>query len=265
MRPLIPRVSVRVPASPFSLVIPQLNASSLRRPVSGAPARPHRRGALLLTLLLAAGCVPAVPRSPQLRPSATGTVQWIVEPGDVVRLRTFESSSTAGAAPTIVDNNIPVNERGEILLPNVGRVTVIGLTPTAVERTVVNSYAGRLDSTRVEVTFLRPLAVLGGVKQPGVQLAEPSASVVTLAARAGGPTRVGGDFRVFLLRPGSPNLEVSTADRVSELNVRSTDQLYIQDPSFAVRNEAGFRAIFEVVALITSSLTILFLITRKSI
>lgn len=212
-----------------------------------------RRCVFMITLL-AGGCVPTIPLTPEIAPVARGTNQWLVESGDVIRLRTWLTTDQSG--------DLPVNERGQVLIPNVGRLTVAGLSPTAVETLIVRAYSGRLDSSRVEVTFLRPVSVLGGVKSAGVQLADPSSSVLSLISRAGGPIRSGGDLRAFLLRAGEPTREISTADRVSDLGIRSTDQLYVQDPPFVIRNQAAIQSVLEVLNFLSTSLTIFFLVRR---
>jgi hypothetical protein len=110
--------------------------------------------------------------------------------------------------------------------------------------------------------MLRPIAVVGGVKNSGVQLADPSTSVLSLMVRAGGPVRTGGDVRVFVLRPGETTREVSTADLVADLGLRSTDQLYVQDPSFLLRNEGALRSVFGGLQLVAGALTVMYLVRR---
>jgi polysaccharide export outer membrane protein len=204
---------------------------------------------------VAAGCVPAVPIAPAAQPSARGASQWLVEPGDVIRLRTWLAPEQSG--------DLLVNDEGKVLLPLVGRVAVGGLKPDAVYGAVVQSYEGRLDPSKVEITFLRPVSVLGGVKLPSVQLADPSATVLSLITRSGGPTHPGGDLHAYVLRVGEPTHEISLADRVSDLGIRSSDQLYVQDPPFVVRNETAIRSVFEVLQLIGTTLTIVFLVNKK--
>lgn len=212
------------------------------------------RASLVLALALGA-CVPAVPVAPTARPSPQGTSQWQVEPGDVIRLKTWGVGDQSG--------ELVVNERGQVVVPNVGRLTVAGLTPAAVEALIVRSYTGRFDSSRVEVTFLRPVSVVGGVKLPGVTLADPSASVLSLVSKAGGPVRLGGDLKVYLLRVGEAAHEVSVGDRVSDLGIRSTDQLYVQDPPFAIRNEAAIRSVFELLQFVGTTVTLFLLIKKQ--
>ena len=172
----------------------------------------------------------------------------------MIRLRVWLAVDQSG--------DLPVNERGQILVPTVGRIDVAGRTPPVVEAQIVRAYAARLDSSKVEVTFLRPVSVLGGVKTPGIQLADPSATVLSLVSRAGGPLRPGGDVRAYLLRIGEPTREVSLADHVSDIGLRSADQLYVQDPPFVVRNEMAIRSVFELMQVVSTVITLIVLVRR---
>jgi polysaccharide export outer membrane protein len=211
------------------------------------------RGALALALVVA-GCVPAVPLAPTVQPTARNANLWLVEPGDVIRLRVWLASDQSG--------DLAVNERGQVLVPTVGRLIVAGLTPSVVESQIVRAYSTRLDSSKVEVLFLRPVSVVGGVKVPGIQLADPSATVLSLISRAGGPLRPGGDLHAYLLRIGEPTHEISTADRVSDIGIRSSDQLYVQDPPWIVRNEIAVRSVFEALQFVSTALTIVLLVRK---
>ncbi len=218
-----------------------------------AVRQPLRR-AFLASLLALAACVPAIPIPPTVQPVPRAAGAWLVEPGDVLRLRVWLSQDQSG--------DLPVNERGQVLVPNLGRLMVAGLTPAAVEAAIIRGFAGRLDSSKVDITFLRPVSVVGGVKTPGIQLADPSTSVLSLVSRSGGPLRPGGDIRAFMLRIGEPVREISMADRVSDLGIRGTDQLYVQDPPFVVRNEIAIRSVFEALQFVTTIVTLVLLTQR---
>jgi protein involved in polysaccharide export with SLBB domain len=220
----------------------------------GLPTAARVLCATLAALLSLTACVPAVPLSPTTQPSPRAANEWIVEPGDVIRLRVWLAVDQSG--------DLPVNERGQILLPTVGRLDVAGRTPPVVEAQIVRSYAARLDSSKVEVLFLRPVSVLGGVKTPGIQLADPSATVLSLISRAGGPLRPGGDLRAYLLRIGEPTREISLADHVSDVGIKSSDQLYVQDPPFVVRNETAIRSVFELMQVVSTVITLIVLVRR---
>ena len=194
-------------------------------------------------------CVPAIPLPPTVQPTPRAANEWLVEPGDVVRLRVWLSLDQSG--------DIPVNDRGQILVPTVGRLNVGGSTPPMVENTIIRAYAARLDSSKVEVMVLRPVSVLGGVKSPGIQLADPSATVLSLITRAGGPLRSGGDLRAYLLRIGEPTREISLADHVADIGIHAADQLYVQDPPFAIRNESVIRSTLELLQVVITLVIVL--------
>lgn len=190
-----------------------------------------------------------------MAPTPRGTYTWTVEPGDIIRLKNWGAPEQSG--------DLLVNERGVVLVPTVGHLPVQGMTPDSLERHIVHAFSGRVDPSRVEVQVLRPIAVTGGVKQPSVQLADASSSVLSLVTKAGGAVRIGGDSRVFLVRTGAPTREVSVADRIADLDLRSSDQLYVQDPPFAIRNDASIRAAYSIVQFAATLVTMFYLIRQN--
>ncbi len=196
-------------------------------------------------------CTPSVPRA-GIAPTPRGAESWTVEAGDIVRLKNWSAPEQSG--------DLPVNERGVVLVPTVGSLTVQGFTSDSLERVIVRAFSGRIDASRVDVQLFRPITVAGGVKNPSVQLVDGSTSVLSLVAKAGGAIRPGGDSRVFIVRASAPTREVSVADRIGDLGVRSSDQLYVQDPPFVVRNEMAIRSAYELVQFALGLLTIYYLI-----
>ena len=222
-------------------------AGRTSRPRAGLPVRV---GAFAL-LAASVACTPAVPRG-GIAPTPRGADAWTVDAGDIVRLKNWSAPEQSG--------DLTVNERGVVLVPTVGPLTVQGLASDSLERLIVRAFSGRIDASRVDVQLFRPITVAGGVKNPSVQLVDGSTSVLSLVAKAGGAIRVGGDSRVFIVRPSAPTREVSVADRVGDLGVRSSDQLYVQDPPFVVRNEMAIRSAYELVQFALGLLTIYYLI-----
>ena len=195
-----------------------------------------------------------MPRGANVAPTPRGTHAWTVEPGDIVRLKNWNAPEQSG--------DLTVNERGVVLVPTVGSLDVQGLTTDSLQQRIVRAFAGRIDPSRVDVQLFRPITVTGGVKNPSVQLVDGSTSVLSLIAKAGGAIRPGGDSRVYVVRTGEPTREVSVADRVADVGVRASDQLYVQDPPFVVRNELAIRSAYELVQFGLGLLTIYYLIRR---
>ena len=211
----------------------------------------------LVALLLvgAAACTPAIPKGAGDAPTPRGAFQWTVEPGDIIRLKNWADASQSG--------DLIVNERGILLVPTVGHLPVQGLTPDSLQSRIIRAYSGRVDPSRIEAIVLRAITVTGGVKTPSVQLADGSTTVLSLVARSGGAIRPGGDSRVFIVRNSESTREVAVADRVADLGLRSSDQLYVQDPPFVVRNELAIRSAYELVQFGLGLLTIYYLIRDK--
>jgi protein involved in polysaccharide export with SLBB domain len=212
------------------------------------------RVSALLLFVSATACTPATPRSSSVMPSPRGNT-WVVEPGDMIRLKNWGAPEQSG--------DLIVNERGTVLIPTVGQIPVQGITPDSLERRIVRAFTGRVDASRVDVQLFRPITVTGGVKTPSVQFVDAPTSVLSLVAKSGGAIRPGGDNKVYVVRPGEPTREVSVADRIGDLGVRASDQLYVQDPPFAVRNELTIRSAYEFVQFSATLLTIYYLIRRN--
>jgi protein involved in polysaccharide export with SLBB domain len=208
--------------------------------------------------LLLAGvvaCTPGIPRAAEIAPTPRGEFPWTVEAGDIVRLKNWSAPDQSG--------DLPVNERGTVLVPTVGSLDVQGLTTDSLQQRITRAFSGRIDPSRGDVQLFRPITVTGGVKNPSVQLVDGSTSVLSLIAKAGGAIRPGGASRVFIVRPSEPTREVSVADPVGALGVRAGDQLYVQDPPFVVRNELAIRAAYELVQFGLGVFTIYYLIRRN--
>ena len=132
---------------------PRDAARTSRVRVSGTPARAIARPAnervatALLTLATIAaitaltGCTPATPRGANVAPTPHGSARWSVEPGDIIRLKNWGAPEQTG--------DLTVNERGVVLVPNVGRLVVQGLPADTLEQRIVQAFNGRVDASRV--------------------------------------------------------------------------------------------------------------------
>ena len=208
-----------------------------------------------MLLVGVAACAPVTPRGGTLAPTPHGSTSWAVEPGDVVRLKNWGAPEQSG--------DLLVNDRGTVLVPTVGALPVEGISPDSLQIRIAKAFTGRVDASRVDVQVLRPISVTGGVKQPSVQLADASTSVLALMTKAGGAIRLGGDCRVFRVRPGEPTREISLGDRIGDVDFRASDQLYVQDPSFAVRNDVAIRAAYGIAQFAATLVTMFYLVRHN--
>ena len=107
-----------------------------------------------------------MPRSAGIAPTPRGAYPWTVEAGDIVRLKNWSAPDQSG--------DLPVNERGIVLVPTVGSLDVQGLTADSLQQRIVRAFSGRIDPSRVDVQLFRPITVTGGVKNPSVNGLHPT-------------------------------------------------------------------------------------------
>jgi polysaccharide export outer membrane protein len=154
---------------------------------------------------------------------------WTVLPGDAVRVRVYREPDLSG--------EWPVNTRGQIFLPGLGRYTVAGLTADSLSDLLSAMYAQKLVNSVVDVGILRKLPVLGSVRNPMTYLVEPTMTVQQLLGMAGG---VYSNQRnpLLTLRKGRDGTEyrITAEMRLDRLPLDEGDAIQITDPNFFTRN-----------------------------
>jgi polysaccharide export outer membrane protein len=142
-----------------------------------------RAALLCLSLLPAlAACGTPADRLPPI--ADAGSTDYLLGPGDQVRIITFGGEQLTG--------EFRVNPSGEIALPLLGNVRAAGLTSKQLEASVAaalkRSQLYKDPSVSVEVIAYRPIFILGEVAKPGQYAYQPGMTVVTAVAVAGGYT-----------------------------------------------------------------------------
>ncbi len=157
-------------------------------------------------------------------------------PGDTLSIGIFEvgvtlftrgngaaaqSSFTPSASGT--DLTVRVDSSGNVQLPYVGRVSVVGKTPSQVERTIEQGMIGLSQRPQVVVAVktnaFNVFYVSGDIRTPGrFELGLPRERLLDAIARAGGTTNQPNDMIVRVTRSAR-----SAETRLSEINA-SGDQ-----------------------------------------
>lgn len=125
-----------------------------------------------------------------------------VVPGDTLQLEMLSvldpQSLRDVAAAGVQEFRCRVDDRGAILLPIVGRLTVIGMSLTEIEASVVAAYCPKYVRTPFPVHATvseyesRRVSILGAVVKPGIySLRHDEMSLVALLMQAGGVTEKG--------------------------------------------------------------------------
>ncbi len=186
---------------------------------------------LLLGACASSGPIPvAVPELPRV-------TRIGVQPGDQVIIAFY---TAAGIELTEVSGERIVDPNGEIFLPFLGTVSVIGLETDGIRRLLEQRYGTLYSNPVVEVVTNVTVNITGAVRESGQFFVPPSATLVDALARAGGVTSevdlgiAGGGSdpsRVRLVRDGVSTVidmrPLEIRPEVIELRVQSGDWLYV--------------------------------------
>lgn len=154
--------------------------------------------------------------------------------GDMIRVSVFRNPDLTTEAR--------VSERGTIMFPLIGEISVTGLTPTQVSKQIADKLrAGRfVVDPEVTVSIAqvnsRQVAVLGNVQKPGrYPLDATTAKVTDLIALAGGIAPTGSDqITVMTTRNGKTERReidlaamIRSGDLTQNLELQAGDTLYV--------------------------------------
>ena len=186
-------------------------------------ARMRRAYPLALSLaMIGAGFLPAMAQD-------TPSLGGLVLPGDRIGIRAWTARE--------MDGPYDVDERGDVILPRLGRVAVGGLTTSQVRDFLQRSYEEFLRGATVEVRVLRRVGVGGEVRLPSLYWVDATISLRDAIGMAGGVTPMGNPARVLLLRSGTRttiDLEAVSSDLPTAL--LSGDQVVVPLRSWLSRN-----------------------------
>ena len=172
-----------------------------------------------------------------------------LKPGDVVRLKIWREPDLSG--------DFVVDEHGIVVVPKLGRVQVVGLSPDSLKSHLINSYSVYLRNPAIDVILLRRITILGGVRNPGLYPVDPTMTLAEAYALAGGIAPEGKLDEVELVRGAQrTTYKISGATRIADTPLRSGDQLYVPTRSWLARNT------WAVTAALGTTTTILFALLR---
>ena len=201
---------------------------------------------LLAALLLQPSLAPA---QDSAAAASVDTSGGTLKPGDVVRLKIWREPDLSG--------DFVVDENGIVVVPKLGRVQVVGLSPDSLKSHLINSYSVYLRNPAIDVVLLRRITILGGVRNPGLYPVDPTMTLAEAYALAGGISPEGKLDEVELVRGGQrTSYKISGATRIADTPLRSGDQLYVPTRSWLARNT------WAVTAAIGTTSTILFALLR---
>lgn len=205
---------------------------------------------LRTVLLMASLCVTPPLVHAQSAPTApSDTSGGTLKPGDVVRLKIWREPDLSG--------DFVVDEHGGVVVPKLGRVPVVGLSPDSLKSQLINSYSVYLRNPSIDVVLLRRITILGGVRNPGLYPVDPTMTLADAYALAGGISPEGKLNELELVRGNQRTLyKLSGSTRIADTPLRSGDQLYVPTRSWLARNT------WVVTAAIGTTTTLLIALLR---
>jgi protein involved in polysaccharide export with SLBB domain len=167
-----------------------------------------------------------------------------VGPGDKIILRVWREPEWS--------DSLLVDEGGTVILPRIGRYSVTGITPRALQDSIQQRIAAYLRDPAVDVVVLKRIAVLGAVRKPNVYYVDPVTSLREVLAYAGGLDDTGDPNGIEIVRDGT-RAKVGKWNAVSEsaVPIRSGDQVIVSKRAWFTRN-AG--TVFSSIAVAASVL-----------
>ena len=207
-------------------------------------------GTIVLALVVG-GCASGGGKTPAPELAPRAQVEYPLLPGDVIRLRIWREPDLSG--------EFPVNEDGRVTFPKIGTVETTNLTLVDLERMVREQYAHFLRNPSIEIVPLRRINILGAVRAPGLYPVDPTMTLRDAIAMAGGVTPNGREDRVELIR-GQVRLvtEVRGDTRITDLGVRSGDQVYVPERIWIARNAGLVATVASTVVSAAVALIIAF-------
>lgn len=179
---------------------------------------------LFLAFLIALCLLPGQSRAQAAAP----TEAFTLERGDVVRVKIWREKD--------LDGDYQVNETGDLTLPLLGARRVIGIPWSALRDSLLTAYRRELKAPSVSLIPLRRVFVLGEVNKPGPYLADPTLNLGGIVALAGGASPQGDLNKLRIVRNGQVVARGATVDGPTVPDIRSGDEIFVDQRSWFDRN-----------------------------
>ncbi|HEX6037528.1 polysaccharide biosynthesis/export family protein [Longimicrobium sp.] len=169
-----------------------------------------------------------------------------LRPGDAIRVEIWREQDLSGDYTISVD--------GTVTLPLLGRQRLVDIPIEMLRDTLTAQYRVHLRNPSINVTPIRRVTVLGEVQKPGLYGADPTLALAGLVAMAGGTTPNGSLNRIRIVREGQVlRQRVGAGETLSSADVRSGDQIIVDEKSWFARNSTFVvSTILTVGSVITS-------------
>ncbi|MFM2375104.1 MAG: hypothetical protein RLZZ165_201 [Bacteroidota bacterium] len=225
----------------FLLSVPGIQAQRIRDVLFNTPRVSQQRG------------IPLIHLNPDSAKIASG-YEHRIESDDQIGIR-FLNNLDITQGLTLVEggggSGVPflVNTKGEVDLPQVGKLSVLGMTKQEAKEAIERRYAVQYRDPKVEIAILNLSVSVGGeVNSPGVYpLERERTSLIEVLALAGGIGKFGKQDVVKVIRGVGKRTEPEIlifdlrqidAIRTEDMYVRNKDVIYVEPRDIRVLADA---------------------------
>ena len=176
---------------------------------------------LMVSALIMAVAVPCSAQEPKLDGELVSTGELPPVMSDSYRIQVGDVLDIAFFKAMDMDQTRTAGPDGDIYLPIVGRVKVVGRTVDDVTKEVTEGYRKEMINPQITVSVQQysglNVYVSGEVNTPGIQEYRGGLTLVQAITSAGGFNRKARRNEVLLIRPGPENKPVGTIIDVKEI------------------------------------------------
>ncbi len=178
---------------------------------------------LLFTVVFSNGCNTTTQTS-EVRDTVRAIEPLTLIEGDAIRIE-FPGAPSLNTDQTI-------RRDGKITLAMVGEITAVGLTPSALEKALLEAYGSQLNSKEVSVTVVSssfPIFVAGAVQSPGRIQSDRAITALVAIMEAGGFDPATANLKkVVVTRLENGAYRHYNLDLQSVLEGRQSDPFYLK-------------------------------------
>ncbi|HET7321749.1 MAG TPA: polysaccharide biosynthesis/export family protein [Longimicrobiaceae bacterium] len=179
--------------------------------------------------------------------AASASEQALIRPGDQVVVQIWREPDLEGS--------FTVDERGEVVLPRLGRVHASTMTATALQDSLYHALGEYLRNPSISVSVLRRIGVHGAVRKPDLYMMDLTTSVQDAITKAGGITEAGNPNEILLIR-GGEKIKLGERERARMLTseLRSGDEIVVGHYSWF--HENALAVVSSAMAVVSFAISI---------
>lgn len=185
-------------------------------------------------------------------------------PGDAVRISVIELDRSPDRKTIDINGDYTINSMGQIMLPIVGMVKVVGYDRIGLSKQLVELYSPYLREPYISTTPLIRVTLMGAFNRPGAYRINPESSLWQLVEMAEGPKENCDLNSIRIERGGKVVIKnlLSQFERgysLQDIGVRSGDQIFAE-----TRSSFGLRDIMNYTYFVMTAVSLYFSIKNYS-